>query len=344
MKAGLEACCKGDLAIIHGGGGEDHRIGGGIMSVGNRTLDVAGEDSPCLMGKLLLRMGSRGSVSAVSMVKDWREEDGEDMKVAGQGPGKFVLEEEPPSMRSYTVLALSGPWVFDRCRIESSSGEFGGESALVAAEASVVSLNATHVGGQGEGDARADVGLSACDSAQVSLHACGISLCSRFGAKAHDRSRIHISGGAIERCRVCLSLSEDADVRLVEARVGGHDAAFTVDDMSRFTAKLFLTKTSASLPSSLPSSPPPSFLPCVPPSFHVHPSSLCVCLPDAKIRKFHSFGCWFLSEPTLVSGRAERCRGRDGSTGLLPARCRQIRQSRRASRKTSGRTRTRLRR
>jgi len=255
IKAGLEACCKGDLAVIHGGSEEDHRIGG-ILSVGNRTLDIAGQDDPCLVGKLFLRMGSKGSVTGVSMVKDWREEDGGEEEGRGRGPGGFILEEEPPSLRSYTVLALSGPWVFDGCRIESSSGECGGESALIVAEASVVSLNATHIGGQGDGVSRADVGLTACDSAQVSLHACGISLCARFGAKAHDKSQIRMKGGAIERCRLCLSLSEETEMRVEDARFEGRDAAFTVDDMSRFTAKLFLTNTYGPIsfpPSSLPS-------------------------------------------------------------------------------------------
>ena len=124
IKAGLEACCKGDLAVIHGGSEEDHRIGG-ILSVGNRTLDIAGQDDPCLVGKLFLRMGSKGSVTGVSMVKDWRGEDGGEEEGRGRGPGGFILEEEPRrcgATPSWPCPDLGFSTAAESSRLQASAG------------------------------------------------------------------------------------------------------------------------------------------------------------------------------------------------------------------------------
>lgn len=232
VKAALEACCKGDVALLCGTGGGEHRIGGTI-SIGNRTLDVAGEEGACILGKLLFRDGSRGTMSGVSCVVDWREED------FGQ---EWVLGE-PISAMGYTVMALSGPWIFDRCRVEASTGPEGGEAALAAGEDALLTLNATHVGGQGEGGDRVDIGVYAFGRARLELHSCGVSLCSRFGIKANDRSRVILSGGAIGRSRVGLIMANECEVTVARAEVGGEEAAFAVEDRARFTAKLFTTDT-----------------------------------------------------------------------------------------------------
>eukprot|EP00282_Hemiselmis_andersenii_P039313 CAMPEP_0169426586 /NCGR_PEP_ID=MMETSP1042-20121227/293_1 /TAXON_ID=464988 /ORGANISM="Hemiselmis andersenii, Strain CCMP1180" /LENGTH=163 /DNA_ID=CAMNT_0009536541 /DNA_START=449 /DNA_END=936 /DNA_ORIENTATION=- len=157
--------------------------------IGNRTLALEGDPAggTCVVGKWVLREGSNGCVSGMSLVLDWREPEVD-------WAGECVPGEEDETLQGFTVLVRGGRWGFDRCRVEASSSPGGGESAIIVASGSNVSASSSHIGGQGQGAARVDSGLTVTGNAIVSLDDCLVSLCSSFGIKALDKVRIAVAG------------------------------------------------------------------------------------------------------------------------------------------------------
>mmetsp|Transcript_658 Transcript_658/g.1532 ORF Transcript_658/g.1532 Transcript_658/m.1532 type:complete len:298 (-) Transcript_658:954-1847(-) len=209
LDIGIESVCKIDTLFIRKG----VQRWKDLRKVGQRTLNIAGEDGSLLIGQWIMWEGSKGFLKKLAMAADSNQ------------MGAI-----------HTILIHAGQWTLESCIVQSING-----IAMEARERAMVELRSCTVGGGGEEEYLARTGLIAASHANVSMIGGSVVFCDAAGARVMDTGRLTLQG-----CRVCknqigISLQGECVLHVRDASLSNIVASLRIDEQSRYTAQVFMS-------------------------------------------------------------------------------------------------------